>query len=284
LVPSQHRKLTEQACEFLARPPADVEQPCYFRVKTKVWGRDTTVVGYRSTELYEGQLRGLEKDLQKRLLKLEELNGKLPKPQTPKRTREELETEIKRLVTGPQLAGLIRWQIHPQEDSWRIEYSRDEEALEKAKERLGLRLLISDRHDWTSQQIIEAYHNQARVEYGFKNMKNPYHIGLRPQFHWTEQKIRVHVLCCVLGLLLASLLYRQARQAGYPETSYDSLLDKLNGIRLASVFTGQDAKQTPQVLYQLEQTDPLADLLLDAFGIRDFHLSRPTPGGVVVYA
>jgi transposase len=283
LVPTQHRKLTQQACSFLAKQPTDAEQPCCYRVKTKVWGRERTVVGYRSTELYEGQLRGLEKEIQKRLLKLEQLNGKLPKPQTPKRTLEELETEVKRLVKGPLLAGLIRWQIHAQEDNWRIEYARDEEAVEKTKERLGLRLLISDRHDWTNEQIIEAYHNQARVEYGFKNMKNPYHIGLRPQFHWTEQKVRVHVLCCVLGLTLVSLLYRQARQAGYPKTTYDSLLDKLNGIRLASVIASPDGKHTPQVHYQLEQTDPLADLLLDAFAIRDFHLSRPAPGGVVVY-
>jgi len=282
LVPTQHRKLSEQACSFLAKQPADVERPCY-RVKTEVWGRERTVVGYRSTELYEGQLRGVEKDIQKRLLKLEELNSKLPKPQTRQRTREQLEAEVKRLVKGPLMTGLIRWQIHPQENSWRIEYSRDEEALEKTKKSLGLRLLISDRHEWTNEQIIEAYHNQARVEYGFKNMKNPYHIGLRPQFHWTEQKVRVHVLCCVLGLLLVSLLYRQARQVGSPETSYDTLLDKLNGIRLASVLPAPDAKQTRQVLYQLEQTDALGELLLDAFQIRDFHLSRTAPGGVVVY-
>ena len=33
-------------------------------------------------------------------------------------------------------------------------------------------------------------------------------------FHWTDQKVRVHVFYCVLALTVAHLLRRQAAQAG----------------------------------------------------------------------
>ena len=41
-------------------------------------------------------------------------------------------------------------------------------------------------------------------------MKNPHWVSFSPAFHWTDQKLRVHVFYCVLALLLSSLLQRKA--------------------------------------------------------------------------
>jgi transposase len=35
-------------------------------------------------------------------------------------------------------------------------------------------------------------------------------------FHWTDQKVRMHVFCCVLALAIAQLLRREAARAGWP--------------------------------------------------------------------
>ena len=48
-------------------------------------------------------------------------------------------------------------------------------------------------------------------------------------FHWTEQKIRVHVFYCVLALAIAHLMRRQAAQAGM-DLSVRELLHTLAGI------------------------------------------------------
>jgi len=39
-------------------------------------------------------------------------------------------------------------------------------------------------------------------------------VSFYPMFHWTEQKIRVHVFCCVLALVVARLMVREADRVG----------------------------------------------------------------------
>jgi hypothetical protein len=56
-------------------------------------------------------------------------------------------------------------------------------------------------------------------------------LSTRPQFHWTDQKLRVHAFLCVTAYLLATLLHRRARRkAAYEGGSY-RLLAELAGVR-----------------------------------------------------
>ena len=48
-------------------------------------------------------------------------------------------------------------------------------------------------------------------------------------FHWTDQKIRVHVLYCVLALMVARLMVRETGRAEIP-MSVRELLSTLAGI------------------------------------------------------
>ncbi len=93
---------------------------------------------------------------------------------------------------------------------------------------------MTDWHDWDSVQIIQAYHGQANIENVFRNVKNPYYLAVRPQFHWTDQKIAVHFFICVIGYLMSALLLREARQKAGFQGSMDTLLDSLGNIRLAA--------------------------------------------------
>ena len=55
-------------------------------------------------------------------------------------------------------------------------------------------------------------------------MQCRHRIALRPQYRWTDQKIEVHVFCCVLALLLSSLLQRELQRQGVERTP-DELFD-----------------------------------------------------------
>lgn len=134
---------------------------------------------------------------------------------------------------------------------------------------------MTNRHDWTNEEIIAAYHGQSKVEYAFKNLENPYHGSAHPQFHWTDQKIIVHVFTCVLGFLFESIIYRRAQKKDYGQTNYDNLFDRLGGIRLASLIENRGKHNKMDVHYTLEETEPEDELLLDALNIRDFHTHRP---------
>jgi hypothetical protein len=48
----------------------------------------------------------------------------------------------------------------------------------------------------------------------YVQMKDPSVVSFSPMFHWTEQKIRVHVFYCTLTLTVARLMVREAERAG----------------------------------------------------------------------
>jgi hypothetical protein len=79
----------------------------------------------------------------------------------------------------------------------------------------GKRLLITDQHDWATEKIILAYRGQSRAEAVFRQLKDVDHLAVRPQYHWTDQKIRVHTFIYLLALLLCRLVECESRAVGY---------------------------------------------------------------------
>jgi transposase len=283
LSPSQHKKLMNKAIEYISKHKDDESKACY-RVKQELWGETRTLIVYRSQELYKGQLRGIKKDIEKRFKKFEELNNRLSNLRCKKLKRNEIIEQIKNIVKGQFVQDIITWNLPRKRKRYRVEYGIDDNKFEELeKSRLGYRILMTDRHKWTNEEIVAAYHSQSKVEYAFRNIKNPYHGSIRPQFHWTDQKIRVHVFTCVLGFLLESVIYFRAQKNGYRQTNYDNLFDKLNNIRLATLVEKNGKRGRMKVFYQLEETDYEDEILLDALRIKDIHINRPKLQGLVVY-
>ena len=88
-------------------------------------------------------------------------------------------------------------------------FAIDEVALKALEDELfAKRLLFTDRNDWTVARVISAYRSQSHVEANFRQMKDPSVVSLSPMFHWTDQKIQVHVFYRVLALVVARLMTR----------------------------------------------------------------------------
>jgi hypothetical protein len=111
---------------------------------------------------------------------------------------------------------------------------------------LGKTILFSDREDWTDEQIIKGYRSQHHVEGAFRDLKNTEHLALRPQRHWTDQKIRVHVFCCVLALTLCSLLRRELHKRGI-DRSLPAILDDLGQIKEVCLAYASTPGSSPQL-------------------------------------
>jgi len=148
---------------------------------------------------------------------------------------------------------------------------------------LGFRILMSNRHEWTTTKIIEAYQGQSNIENAFKNIKNPYHLAVRPQFHWTDQKIRVHFFMCFLGYLLASIIWRETKKKNAFKGTLDNLLDTLNRIRLATLLEKTKTKGKMTVTYKLEEMDKEQKKIIKVLGLENYHNKRPKINGVGVY-
>ena len=285
LSPSQHKELMEKAAQYFAKSKdKSKEKRICYRVKQELWGEMRSIIIYKSEEFYKGQLRGIEKELKKRFQKIEELNIKFSNPRCKKLTRKDIIKKVKDICKGQFVEDIISWNLPRKSKHYRIEYGINTKKFKELERmRLGYRILITDRHDWSNDEIIAAYHGQSKVEYTFRNMKNPYHGAIRPQFHWTDQKIRVHVFTCVLGFLLESIIYRRAQMHGYGKTNFDNLFDRLEGIRLATLIKKTGKPGRMKAIYQLEDTEYENEVLLNALNIRDIHINRPKLKGLVVY-
>lgn len=234
LVPSQHPDLLRIPVKHF-QALQDLEGVTAFRTFKEVFGRRWTIVVTRSQELLDGQLRGIAQLLGKRRRALSELQRKLKKSQQADArgkgyTWESLEAHAKKLSAGQYIQNILQVKVQQRRGKLSLTYRTDEQALKALSETtLGKRILFTDNHAWTTEEIILAYRSQHHVEAAFRTMKNPYFVGWEPMYHWTDQKIRVHALYCVIALILAGLLHREARHAGL-ELGLEATLQKLSSI------------------------------------------------------
>ena len=77
-------------------------------------------------------------------------------------------------------------------------------------------------------------------------------LATHPQFHWTDQKLRVHAFMCVTGYLLERLLWwRAQRKAGFTGGPRQ-LLAELVRIRCCRIVEHTSRAGRPRVCQQLE--------------------------------
>ena len=119
----------------------------------------------------------------------------------------------------------------------------------------GLRVLITDRSEWTTAQIVEAYRGQSRVEAAFRDLKDPGMLATRPQFHWTDQKLHVHAFMCVTAYLLVRLLWWRARRDAGFAGGARILLAQLARIRRCRIVEHTGRAGRPRVRQQIEEID-----------------------------
>ena len=107
-------------------------------------------------------------------------------------------------------------------------------------------------------------------------------MAVTPGFHWTDQKIRIHFFICVMGYMLAALLLKKAKEAGF-DLSINKMLDTLNNVRLAALLENKPKSSKPEINYQLEMMDGDEEKLFQALGGMDLHKKKIKIKGVSLY-
>jgi transposase len=262
LVPTQDAALLAEALprlEPVALPTGEIVQA--YRTRRPVWGAERTLVVLRSERLRDGQRRGLHQQLLKRVRALAALTTPLAAPRGGRGPRAGLERRVADLLRGQHMRRLLHIELLQEGGRWRLAMAVN--ALEYQRltdEQFGLRVLMSDREDLSTADLIGAYRGQSRVERSFREMKDPETCAVRPQYHWTDQKLKVHAFCCVVGYLLVKLLERRARQGGIPVRSPRALLRRLQGIRDVTVME-PGSRGRPRIRRQLEDLTPEIETL-----------------------
>ena len=103
-----------------------------------------------------------------------------------------------------------------------------EEKIERDEMFDGVFVLTSNAK-LTPPQIIENYKGLWQIEQGFKQLKSE--LGLGPLYHYTDDRIRAHVMICFLALILRRHLAIRLKKLS-KNLSYRSCMDALNELRV----------------------------------------------------
>jgi transposase len=198
--------------------------------KLLVHGREYLCVLKYSASFAGEQLHSLTTSLSKVLQSLRRFSMELNKPQA-RWKEDQIRSKIQRWLSGQFLEELIRYQLESRDGQWRLQFDFDTAAWQRLVDhRLGRTVLLTNRMDWTAEQVALGYSGQQEIERVFRGLKDGDWLGWGPMYHWTDRKIRIHAFYCMLGISLLQHLHKQA-QSAWNGISIEQLLEELRQIQ-----------------------------------------------------
>ena len=277
LPPCEHPDLTAVAkSRYRSVDKARFAGLTAFETTKVVFGLKRRVVVTHSANLHDKQSRGFEQTLAKARRQLSTVAARLARGQT-RKPKDKVEAEIAAIMKPRWMSRVISTQLSGDTPAHlHLRFRTNPQAREELEAELfGKRILVTDKPKNLAPiaEVVADYRSQEEAEADFRQMKDPKVVSFSPMFHYTEQKIRVHVLYCVLALTVARLMVRQADQAGM-HISVRELLDTLAGIQ-ETVLLYQGERGRPRARRMLTEIDATQQRLYDLFGLAAYAPTQP---------
>lgn len=235
------------------------------RSEATIAGRRYTLLCVRSESFAARQAHGFRQTLAKASGELAQLR-RIGEGGRGRRSKADLQAVVAALLKPRYLKRVLTTAVGGTDERPTLAWALDAEALAYLEQRVfGRSLLLTDRDDWSDAEIICAYHGLNRNEGAIRRLKDPDYLAARPIHHWTDQKIRVHLFCCVLALLLTHTIWKRACEHGLtasPERLLEALAE-LEQIELVYAPAG-GGRGRPRVRRHLGETSELQLNLLAA--------------------
>lgn len=246
-----------------------------FRTQKNIYGRNLTVIVTFNNNLYSAQVQSINNEINKSMGKLsiiaykldERVAGKVTKGRKP--TKKSVEKQVSKALSGQHMKKLIKINIDESNDTPTMSYSLNTENFSELSDTyLGKNILITDNHDWKTEDIVITYRSQYIIEDVFKQMKDRKQGTWWPMYHWTDNMIKVHGFYCSLSLLLRALIMKKARDSGM-KISMSQLHESLFGIReVINIFSKHSGKQKSQTV--ISKLDKTQDELFELFEMKQY--------------
>lgn len=264
LIPKNSKKFTPCLGENL-------EGTHVYRTRQKIMGKMRTAVLTFSEALFEREFKTASRNITDAMDELEAYknllddrrNGVITKGKHP--TLKSVQKKCEGILTKPYLKESINIIIKNEPGTApKLTYSFDEDSFNHyAKTALGKNILITNRDEWSSEKIIEAYRSLHGVEEVFKQMKDRRNGSWWPMYHWTDSKIKVHGLYCALAILLRAIISRKVKKSGI-EISKARLLTELDKVKeIINVIPKEKNQKSDRTQTVLSKLSPLQEKLVN---------------------
>jgi len=250
-------------------PPCSSAHPGVRAVAEKmvVHGKQYLCVLKYSACFASEQLNSTMTALAKVTQNLRRLVSELSKPKA-HFTEQGIRNKIHRWLSDPFVRQVLHYELEQREGHWHLTFDVNHTALTQLwSERLGRTTLLTNRMDWTAEQVVAGYSGQQHIERVFRGLKDGDWLHWGPMHHWTDSKIRVHAFYCMLGVSLLQYIHRQS-QTAWAGLTIEQLLEQLSQIQQLSLLYPPLGDKGPRRVATVLSKQSLAQqALADSLGL-----------------
>ena len=155
------------------------------------------------------------------------------------------------------------YQIAIEESRGRLTllFNKDHYRIGLYLERFGKNIIVTDHKDWSTDEIVRASLDRYMVEKSFRQTKDDDLVSILPLRHWTDGKIRCHILTCVIALTYLRLIEIRLRRAGLRLSAAETM-EQMQ--KLHSCLCWESGKSKP--IRMIEEPTENQAAIMGAFG------------------
>jgi transposase len=165
-----------------------------------------------------------------------------------------------RILERSRVGRFLEWEV----DSEQVFHVRQRADIVAAHRlEFGVRLLFTTKTDLSSEEIVRLYnHDKQAVEQDFRQLKSPDLVRFSPIRHFTDTKIRLYAMVCILALLVLKVMHRRIQHMGL---SVEAMTRELRDIQeVTLVYSPQIAVPT------LTDCSSIQEELMRTFDLRGY--------------
>ena len=233
-----------------------------YRTKLELWGRERVVVVTFNPRTQRKKLYIFRCKLEKVRQALLEfrLKYRQQKPQWKdfKTIKDRYVRLCNQMHIGPQY-----YHLELTSDGKALSFRKDQYQISKTESVFGRHIIVTDNTDWSTEQIVQASLDRWIIEKEFRDTKSSNQVAVRPMFHWTDSKIRCHLLICVIALTMKRLLELQVEPV-LGNVTAEKVIEEMR--TLHSLIIWRPGARKPH--WQLAEPIKFQNDVLKAFGYR----------------
>ena len=231
-----------------------------YRTKLELWGKERAIVVTFNPKTQRKKLYRLEEKLEsiRRTLLTFRRNYREKRPHW--RNFETLVQRYHRFCEQLHI-GAQYYKIEQSSEGTDLSFRKAPYQIDKAKALFGKNIIVTDNTDWPTEDIVQASLDRWGVEKAFRDTKSKHHISTHPMFHWTDSKVRCHLLTCVIALTMSRLLELQMEPI-FGQVSAEKIIEEMRVLR--SLLVWHPGKKKPR--QQLEEPTAMQNDVLKALG------------------
>lgn len=136
---------------------------------------------------------------------------------------------------------LYELSVEKNKKKWQLFFRKSYYRIGKYIEKFGKNIIITDHMDWNTDEIVRASLDRYMVENAFRQSKDDDLVSVMPVRHWTDSKIKCHILTCVIALTYLRLIENRLHRANLSITAA-SAMEQMHRLHSCLCWTSSERK------------------------------------------